>query len=228
VLAVWCENLQNEIPFLICAVLGCRARKIKPYIGGSLLLKQQDLLVGTTAESASEAGKPTDSTDRRKSVRFAVSASADMVELRTRTRLSGRASDLGAGGCYVDTMTPFPVGTSLVVNLTSEKRNVHAMANVVYAHIGMGMGLAFAEMTPTQRGNLTCWLQELGGNTPKEQTTASGTDSPPTQEAAILETTANAKKARLLDALQELVSLLGNKRVLTEAEVELLRDKMSE
>jgi PilZ domain-containing protein len=225
-LAAWFEKRHNEIPFLIRAILCCRARKTLPYFGGSLLLKQQDLLAGTT-EPPSEANKPADSTDRRKNVRFAVSASADMVELLTRTRLSGRASDLGVGGCYIDTVTPFPVGTSLVVNLTSEKHNVRAMAKVVYAPIGMGMGLAFAEMTPTQRGNLTSWLGELSGDIPKEQT-ASETDSPLVQEATIVETTSNAKRTGVLEALQELVSLLGTKKVLTEAEVELLRGKMSE
>jgi len=190
-------------------------------------LKQEDLLAGATAEPASDVNKPVDSTDRRKTVRFTVSASADMVELRTRTRLSGRASDLGVGGCYVDTMTPFPLDTSLMVNLTSENHNVRAMAKVVYSRIGMGMGLAFAEITPTQRGNLTSWLRELGGDVPKEQT-ASETDPPLVQEATIRETTSNAKRTGVLEALQELVSLLGTKKVLTEAEVELLRDKMSE
>ena len=194
-------------------------------------MKQEDLLAGTTAEPASDVNKPVDSTDRRKTVRFTVSASADMVELLTRTRLSGRASDLGVGGCYIDTMTPFPLNTSLVVNLTSENHNVRAMAKVVYSRIGMGMGLAFAEITPTQRGNLTSWLRELGGDIPKDQPkeqTASETDPPLVQEAAIRETSANTKRTGVLEAVQELVSLLGTKKVLTEAEVELLRDKMSE
>ena len=48
------------------------------------------------------------------------------------------------------------------------------------------------------------------------------------QEAAIREPIANAKGAGLFETLQELVSLLGSKRVLTEAEVELLRGKMAE
>lgn len=189
-------------------------------------MKQQDLL-GFSAEPPPGADKPAESAERRKSPRFAVSASADMLELRTRTRISGRASDLGAGGCYIDTVTPFPVGTSVVLNLTSEHHNVHAMANVIYAHTGMGMGLAFAEMTPTQKANLSIWLGELGGETPKAEP-PSEADTPFLQEATILEPIANAKRTGLLEALQELVSLLGNKRVLTEAEVELLRDKMTE
>lgn len=190
-------------------------------------MKQQDLVVRPPTELAAGGNKPAESAERRKNVRFAVSASADMLELRTRTRLSGRASDLGAGGCYIDTVTPFPVGTSVVLNLTSENRNVHAMANVVYAHTGMGMGLAFAEMTPTQRENLSAWLRELSGESPKAQP-PSEAEMPFLQEATIRQPLADGKGAGLLDALQELVSLLGSKRVLTEAEVELLRDKMAE
>jgi len=190
-------------------------------------LKQQDLPVGFSAEPPPGADKPAGSAERRKSPRFGVSASADMLELQTRTRLSGRASDLGAGGCYIDTVTPFPVGTSVVLNLTSEQHTVHAIARVIYAHTGMGMGLAFAEMTPTQKANLSSWLRELGGETPKAEPPSEAA-MPFLQEAKIREPIANAKGAGLLDALQELVSLLGSKRVLTEAEVELLRDKMAE
>jgi hypothetical protein len=190
-------------------------------------LKQQDLLVRPPVEPASRRNKPAQSGERRKSVRFAVSASADMLELRTHARLSGRASDLGAGGCYIDTVTPFPIGTTVVLNLTSENHNVHAMANIVYAHTGMGMGLAFAEMTPTQQANLSNWLRELGGEPPKaEPATEAGV--PFLQEATIRKPIANARGAALLGALEELVSLLANKRVLTEAEVELLQDKMAE
>jgi hypothetical protein len=193
----------------------------------SLLLKQQDSLLGSPGQPAPSTNNSLGAGDRRKSARFAVSATADMLELRTRTRLRGRASDLGAGGCYVDTVTPFPVGTTLMLNLTSENHNVRAKAVVVYAHTGMGMGLAFAEMTANQKENLSAWLRELGGESLKEQA-ASETNVPYLPEPPIPEPTASTKAAGVLDALQELVSLLGNKRVLTEEEVELLRDKMAE
>jgi hypothetical protein len=196
-------------------------------LGRSLLLKQQDLVLRPPAEAVAGGNKPAESAERRKSALFAVSASADVLELRTRTRLSGRASDLGAGGCYVDTVTPFPVGTSVVLNLTSENRKVHAMANVVYAHTGMGMGLAFAEMAPTQKANLSNWLRELNGEPPKHEEPCEA-ELPCLQEATVREPGAGNKAAGLLDAMQELVSLLGSKRVLTEAEVELLRSKMRE
>jgi hypothetical protein len=105
------------------------------------------------------------------------------------------------------------------------------MASVVYAHTGMGMGLAFAEMRPTQQANLSSWLRELAGEPPERETPSeipSQADMSSLQAATIRDPIANAKGVALLEALRELVSLLGNKRVLTEAEVELLRDKMDE
>jgi len=175
----------------------------------------------------SAATQAPDSAERRKSKRCAVSASAELLEPRTSTRLNGRVSDLGMGGCYIDTVSPFPVGTSLLLNLTSQNHNVRAKANVVYAHPGMGMGLAFAEITANQRENLSAWLRELNGETPKEPA-ASAAIASQAQQASVPEPQAGAKNAALRDVLQELVSLLGSKRVLGEDEVELLRGKLRE
>jgi PilZ domain len=114
-------------------------------------LKQQDLVVGPRVDPAAVTKEPVQGDERRKDVRFSVSASAEMLELSTRTRLTGRASDLGPGGCYIDTVSPFPIGASLMLTLTCENQNVHVKANVVYSRTGMGMGLAFTEMTAKQK-----------------------------------------------------------------------------
>ena len=52
--------------------------------------------------------------ERRRQVRYLVSATALVIESTSRTRLTGRASDLGLAGCYVDLMSPFPVGSSVL------------------------------------------------------------------------------------------------------------------
>jgi PilZ domain len=188
---------------------------------------KQTVVTGSAELPVSAANQPPDSAERRKSKRFAVSASAELLEPRTSTRLNGRVSDLGMGGCYIDTVTPFPLGTSLLLNLTSQNYNVRAKANVVYAHTGMGMGLAFTEITASQRENLAAWLAELNGETPKEPI-ASASIASKAREASVPEPQAGAKSAGLRDVLQELVSLLENKRVLSEDEVELLREKLRE
>ena len=188
-------------------------------------MKQQDLVVGPVVDPASVTKKPGQGDERRKEVRFSVSASAEMLELRTRTHLNGRASDLGAGGCYIDTLTPFPVSASLMLNLTSENHNVQAKVNVVYAQIGMGMGLAFTEMTAKQKENLTAWLRELNGEPAQLQ--ASQANMPYVQEVTIEPPIAQAEDMGLLEALQELISLLRVKRILSDSEAKLLREKMS-
>src|SRR5690348_7000968 len=83
-------------------------------------LKQRDFSTASQIQSPSGTNNALENAERRKGRRFAVSASAELVELRTHTQLTGRASDLGSGGCYIDTVTPFPVGTSLTLNLRSE------------------------------------------------------------------------------------------------------------
>jgi PilZ domain len=188
-------------------------------------LKQQDLVVGPLVDPVSITKKPVQGDERRKNVRFSVSASAEMLELSTRTRLTGRASDLSPGGCYIDTVSPFPVRASLMLTLTSETHNVHVKANVVYSRTGMGMGLAFAEMTAKQKENLTAWLRELNGEAP--QSPASEPNTPYIQEAIIEEPKAQAEDTGLLGALAELISLLRVKRILSDSEVEVLREKLS-
>ncbi len=123
-------------------------------------------------------------------------------------------------------MTPFPVGASLTLHLTSENHNVHVKASVVYAQTGMGMGLAFTEITGKQEENLKAWLRELNGESPRHQ--APEANEPYLPEAIIAEPSAPAKSTGVREALGELVSLLQDKKVLSEAEVELLRDKMAE
>ena len=188
-------------------------------------MKHQDLVVGPLADPAAVTKEPVQGDERRKDVRFSVSASAEVLELSTRTRLTGRASDLGPGGCYIDTVSPFPVGSSLMLTLTSAHHNVHVKANVVYSRTGMGMGLAFTEMTAKQKENLTAWLRELNGEAP--QSPASEPNMPYIQEAIIEEPKAQGEDTGLLGALAELISLLRVKRILSDSEVEVLREKLS-
>jgi hypothetical protein len=194
-----------------------------------LALKQQELVVRSRAEPASSTNNSAEHDERRRTLRFPVSATAEMQELRSRTRLSGRASDLGIGGCYIDTMSPFPVGSSLLISLTSEHHSVRAKADVTYALAGMGMGLMFTEIGADQKAKLSAWLRELNGEPPEpvtEQEFAEAISS----SAPELDAPPNAGGAPggMLEALYELVSLLASKHVLTEAEVKILRQKLGQ
>jgi hypothetical protein len=99
--------------------------------------------------------------ERRGTDRHSFTASADVIELSSGARFSTRTTDLGPGGCFVDTMTPFPVGAKVRVTVKKTKTDFQTEGTVVYSQSGLGMGIAFAELNPVQRLQLEDWLAEL-------------------------------------------------------------------
>ena len=156
-------------------------------------------------KAASAAQEP-EFPERRANTRFAFSVAAEVVELRSQARIASRSSDLGLGGCYVDTLTPFPVGSPVKVRLTQANRTFEAQAAVTYAHVGMGMGLAFSEVQPDQLATLQDWVRELSGELPSAFDSA---ETPAPEQPSL-------QSERLV--LNQLITLLIRKRFLTETE----------
>ena len=88
-------------------------------------------------------------------------ASAEVVEVGTGTKLSARTSEVGLGGCYVDALNPFAVGTAVAVKIVRDQGAFHAKARVVYSDVSFGMGLAFDGLDPEQRAILENWVAEI-------------------------------------------------------------------
>jgi hypothetical protein len=108
--------------------------------------------------------------DRRTYPRYHFTAAAEALDALHRTRMNARTSDIGKGGCYVDTFSPFPFKTPVRLRLTNEKCSFVAEAKVVYSKTGMGMGLEFTSVEPQQMGVLDKWIGELSGSLPPEFT----------------------------------------------------------
>ena len=77
--------------------------------------------------------------ERRTSPRYPFTATCDATEPKSGAKIIGRTSDLGRGGCYIDTIGPFPKGTSLVVRINRESQTLKMSAKVAFAQPGMGM-----------------------------------------------------------------------------------------
>ena len=148
--------------------------------------------------------------ERRHNLRFPFSATVEAIETKTGTKVTGRTSDLGLGGCYVDTLSPFPVGTETKMRILRENETFEAQAKVVYSLIGMGMGLAFVSAQPKQVRLFQRWVQEISGQPVPAQ------DSPSQQASE----TAPAEKTQTLKnvVLSDLIMTLMQKKVLTERE----------
>jgi hypothetical protein len=162
--------------------------------------------------------------ERRAHYRHPFSALAEVVEPRTRTRLNCRATDLSFGGIYVDTISPFAVGTPVVVRLTCEGRSFQAGAVVTYALNGMGMGLAFVPQLPLEQASaLHSWIEELNNETHA---------APPTVFDATenLAQPVNSERPHSHDLLREgtrdLIEILLHKQILTQSEASSLKSKL--
>ena len=99
--------------------------------------------------------------ERRLALRHLISVPAEVVEPRSQVRLSARVSDLSLEGCYIDTLNPFPVGTTVLLRLLKAKDVFETQARVCSCKLGMGMGLSFGDSTPEQRTVLVGWLAEF-------------------------------------------------------------------
>lgn len=152
--------------------------------------------------------------ERRAEVRFPFTAAAEVYDLRSQTRVTGRCSDLGSGGCYVDTISPLTVSSVVRVRIERDLREFEAAATVAYAHVSMGMGLMFTEIGPKHQDILRIWIAELSGEQPpKLEVSADGS------EAGLYDSVANMRPV-----LNELIKLLLRKKIITENEgADLLR-----
>ncbi len=160
--------------------------------------------------------------ERRTSPRYPFTATCDATEPKSGAKIIGRTSDLGQGGCYIDTIGPFPKGTSLVVRINRENQTLKMFAKVAFAQPGMGMGLAFTESEPDQQSLLDHWIAELSGEPiakPGAATSASATASENRESARVGE-------SQPLYVVNELILLLLQKGVLTESEGKSLLQKL--
>jgi hypothetical protein len=148
--------------------------------------------------------------ERRRWPRYSLTAATQVTELNSMARIEGRCTDLSAGGCYVDTLNPFPTGSMVQVVVTQGERRFTGQACVAFSQPGMGMGLAFMEMDSAERANLHAWLEDLG-------CAQTHVIAPAELERPAPET--------VRGALMHLIHLLVRKRVLSNGEgEELLRE----
>lgn len=156
--------------------------------------------IGTATSSAIE---------RRQNLRFPFAGSVEITESKSGARVSGRVSDLGLGGCYIDAISAFPEGADVKVRVKRGNESFEAQAKVIYSQIGMGMGIAFVSAHPKQVRLFQQWLLEISGKIiPETDTSKQGNNE---MAGAGL---GDEKKY----VLSELLTALIRKGVLTETE----------
>jgi CheY-like chemotaxis protein len=72
-----------------------------------------------------------------------------------------KLSDLSLGGCYVETESPFPERSGIVLCLKAANMEVEAEGMVRVMHPGFGMGIEFAAHTAEQRERVANFIASL-------------------------------------------------------------------
>jgi hypothetical protein len=148
--------------------------------------------------------------ERRKIPRYSVNADSEVEEPRVRARINGRMTDLGLGGCYVDAVMTFPVDTAVHLRMKREDLDFEADAKVVFSKPGLGMGLAFTELTSVHKKYLAEWVDELSGN---ERIVEK-----PTRTTPLNDEEAGERSDQL--GLQQLTKVLLQRDVISQSEFE--------
>ena len=138
---------------------------------------------------------------RRSQRRQHFTASALVLEPKSETLLRARTADLGADGCFIDTLNPFATGTAVKVRIEKSGACFEAWARVVYSLESMGMGLAFHPVGPEQLWVLHEWLGDASGVLAPEVSLPAIEGEP----AVKLQATEARKQDLLCEALNDLV-----------------------
>lgn len=160
------------------------------------------------------------SIERRKHPRYPFSATAEVVEMRSRARIQGRVSDPGRGGGYVDSISPFGVNAEVKMRIVNQNKTFVAQARVVFSAAGMGMGLAFTAIDPDQLPVLKGWLAELSSDIQPDTAVLEQERSDPKAAAD------NAASQEQSYVLNELIIALTRKNVLSDLEGKALLQKL--
>jgi hypothetical protein len=71
------------------------------------------------------------------------------------------ATDISGNGCYVESILPLAVGTTLRVDFWMESEKISTSAVVRTSDPGVGMGIEFIGMTPDSKQRLQAHLDKV-------------------------------------------------------------------
>jgi len=99
-----------------------------------------------------------DPNDRRECPRIKVSVPVEIQTEAGSSPIRGATSDLSLGGCYIETIFPFPIGANVDLQLSIENTLLIA-ATVATCDPQVGNGIKFIRMLPEDREALEAFLE---------------------------------------------------------------------
>jgi hypothetical protein len=97
----------------------------------------------------------------RRALRHSLAVDVEVTNLELGIQISERTKDLNLYGCGVNTATPFPAGTKVMLKATYGREKITAFGKVIYGRRDIGMGIVFTTIEPEDQKLLEDWIAEL-------------------------------------------------------------------
>ncbi len=102
-----------------------------------------------------------DGVNRRRDARYLVDGGVQVREMGTPSAQWANVHDISHAGCYIETRSPFPLGTMLEVNVNIGETQFRSRGLVTNCHKLVGMGIRFTEMPPADRERFEALVSSL-------------------------------------------------------------------
>ncbi len=111
--------------------------------------------------STTESPLPVPAVNRRKWARHKISFPIEVRDERVNTPMRVNATDVSGNGCYVETILPIPVGTTLRIDFWIGSEKTSTLATVRTCDPGVGMGIELTGLPEADRHRLQRELEKL-------------------------------------------------------------------
>jgi hypothetical protein len=120
----------------------------KIQVGVQLVVDQEcPWMAGLPAEIRAVGPPPRAPDNRRKFARHKISFPLELRDERVNTPMRVNATDISGNGCYVETVMPLAISTSLKMDFWIDQEHISTSAIVRTRDPGVGMGIEFTGLT---------------------------------------------------------------------------------
>jgi hypothetical protein len=96
--------------------------------------------------------------EKRRTPRYPFIAVAEVTDAQSGAQLNSQVAELSLNGCYLDMLNTLPVNSAVTLKIYADAECFEATARVIYAQPGLGMGLAFQDVSIKSGATLRAWL----------------------------------------------------------------------
>jgi DNA-binding response OmpR family regulator len=159
IIMVTARNQREDI--LRALTLGANDYLTKPIDFPVALARIGTQLSRKREEVGDQSGAESEFRERRYSPRYSFAADAEIVDLKSGTRLSGVTSDVSLDGCFVCTRGSVQIGTRVRLTLKHKNQTVTMLAMVRVLKPKIGIGLQAVEVDAISNETFLRWLDVL-------------------------------------------------------------------